>query len=81
MGYVYVLRSSIDNRTYTGSTPDLARRVAEHNGGKVAATRNRRPLQLIYSEQFSNLAIARKREKYLKTHAGRKVLAFILENL
>lgn len=81
MGYVYVLRSLADSRTYTGSTPNLVRRMAEHNEGKVVATRNRRPLELVYSEQFADLATARKREKYLKTHAGRKVLALVLANL
>lgn len=81
MGYVYVLQSLLDKRTYTGSTPNLERRMAEHDHGKVLATKNRRPLKLVYSEQYDDLREARKREKYLKTHAGRKTLAIILAEL
>jgi putative endonuclease len=46
MWYVYILISAIDSNLYVGSTNDIARRLAEHNSGKVDSTRNRTPLRL-----------------------------------
>jgi len=74
MWYVYILESLKDKRTYTGSTNNLKKRLEEHNKGYVRATKNRRPLQCIYFEKFRTEAEVRKREKYLKSSAGRKFI-------
>ncbi len=79
-GYTYVLRSLRDNKTYVGSSTNLDRRISEHNAGKVKATKNRRPLKLIYSEKFSDLNTARRRERFLKTTSGRRELRKILSH-
>jgi putative endonuclease len=79
-GFAYVLLSKKDNRTYTGSTDNLNRRINEHNRAKVNATKHRLPFLLIYIEQFATLIEARRREKYLKTCAGRKKLHEMLFN-
>ncbi|OGY87470.1 MAG: hypothetical protein A2233_00970 [Candidatus Kerfeldbacteria bacterium RIFOXYA2_FULL_38_24] len=74
MNYIYILFSNKDKRTYVGSTTDLNRRLSEHQTGKVKATKYRRPLILIYYEKYVSLKEARKREKYLKSSAGRKFI-------
>ena len=68
----YLLRCS-DGTLYCGSTPDMERRLHEHNHLKTAAkyTRGRRPVELAYSETFETLAEARKRENAIKK-LGRK---------
>lgn len=66
MYYVYVLKSEKDDKLYIGSTPDLKRRLKEHNEGKVRSTNYRRPLDLIYYEAYKDEKIARKRERILK---------------
>ena len=75
--FVYILRCA-DHTFYTGITTDLARRVAEHNGGAAGAgstsrskagaryTRSRRPLELIYSEACVDRSAALKREYAIK---------------
>lgn len=78
---VYLLLSQKDNRTYLGSTPNLERRLKEHEEGKCKSTEHRRPLKLIYHEEYNTLEEARKREKYLKTRQGRRELKRIFENL
>ena len=80
-GYIYILFSDKDYKTYLGSTNDIHRRIEDHFLGKVSATKYRRPLRLIYNEEHGNLVEARKRERYLKSHAGRNKLKEILKNI
>lgn len=72
--YTYVLRSLKDNKLYIGWTINLKARVKKHNLGKVKATKNRSPLELIYFEGCLSKERALKRERSLKTGFGRKYL-------
>ncbi len=72
--YTYVLKSSIDDKLYIGWTDDLKHRLAKHNSGDVIATRNRRPMSLVYFEGCTNKQKAIEREKYFKTGFGRRFL-------
>jgi putative endonuclease len=74
MFYVYVLRSLKDGKFYTGMTADLERRLEEHNRGITRSTRSRKPFIVIYKETTTNRIEARKREKYLKSGAGREFI-------
>ena len=66
MFYVYVLKSSKDDKLYTGSTNDLKRRLKEHQNGESFSTQFRRPFELIYYEAYKNEKDARLREHGLK---------------
>lgn len=65
--FVYLLKCS-DSTYYTGCTNDLDKRIEQHNNAKSGAhyTKIRRPVRLIYSEQFRTLAEARAREAEIK---------------
>ena len=66
--FVYILRCA-DQSLYTGITRDLERRLEEHNhNNKLAAayTRARRPVSLIYQENFKDRSTASKREAEIK---------------
>ena len=76
--FVYILKSLKDNRLYIGQTNNLEDRIKRHNKGEVAATKNRRPLELIYSEIYNSRSEAMKRERYLKSLKSSK---YILENI
>ena len=78
--FVYVLKSSKNNRYYTGSTKDLRKRLKEHNSGKSAYTRLTRPFELIYYEKYPTRKEAVKREREFKTGKGREELKQILLN-
>jgi len=71
MYYTYVLRSLKDGRFYKGLTKDIERRINEHNSGKTKSTAPYIPRELVYYEKSDNLHDARKKEKYLKSGAGR----------
>lgn len=71
MNYTYVLLCR-DGTFYTGWTNDLKRRVKAHNLGKGAKyTRCRRPVKLVYYEEFPTKREAMKRECAIK-RMGRK---------
>jgi putative endonuclease len=66
----YVLRSLRDGSFYYGSTEDLARRLIEHNAGKVRYTKGHTPYVLHYAEVFATRKEAAARERYWKTMTG-----------
>ena len=66
-GYVYLLQCA-DGTYYTSSTIDLALSLQKHQSGKGAVyTQGRRPVQLLYFEEYLNLDIAKFREQEIKT--------------
>jgi predicted GIY-YIG superfamily endonuclease len=71
---VYVLESLADSTWYTGMAFDAEIRLLEHNHGKNRFTKGHMPWKIIYTETHPNWQIARLREKYLKTYAGKKWL-------
>ena len=79
--YLYIiLLSQKDQRTYVGHCVDMAVRLNQHNSGKVAATRHRRPLEVFHTEQVETLAEAKKRELYWKSGGGRRRLKKLFTN-
>ena len=73
MTWVYILRCA-DDSFYVGHTDDLPGRERTHNDGCGARyTAARRPVRLVYSEQFDSVEQAIARERQLKGWgAGKK---------
>lgn len=66
MNYTYILKCS-DGTYYTGWTNNLEKRVSDHNQGRGAKyTKARRPVELIYYEEFITKEEAMKREYAIK---------------
>ena len=78
MFYVYIIESA-GNDTYVGYTNDLKERLEEHNQGLNFSTKNKLPWKLIYYEACVRADDARRREKYLKTTQGRRMLRLRLK--
>jgi predicted GIY-YIG superfamily endonuclease len=49
--YFYILECNSGERYY-GQTNNLSRRVEEHAKGRVVSTRRKRPIRLVYHEEF-----------------------------
>ncbi len=75
---VYILFSLKDKKLYIGYTTNLKKRLTDHFHGRSKATAPRRPFKLIYCEYFFSKHDAYRREKYLKTSAGKKMLRLML---
>ena len=77
MWYLYILECK-DGTLYTGITSDLIKRIIKHNRGKGAVyTRLKRPVRLIYWEEFPDKVLAAKREKQIKSLKRREKIEFI----
>jgi len=72
--YVYILKSTVDEKWYTGCTNDLRKRFNQHQKGQVTSTKKRLPVELIYYEMCLNQEDAYNREKYLKSGMGKRYI-------
>jgi len=72
MYFTYIIYSKNFNRYYVGLSSDVSQRLKSHNAGKVKSTKAFTSWKLVYVEKFDTRIEARKREKYLKSAAGRR---------
>ena len=78
--YVYILHCT-DGSYYTGLTEDLEIRLAQHQMGELPGyTQNRRPVQLVFSDEFSSMDDALGRERQIKGWSKAKKEALIAED-
>ena len=65
--YLYLARCK-DKTIYTGYTTDIKNREAKHNSGQGAKyTKYRRPVKIVYFEEFTSLRKALQREAKVKS--------------
>ena len=77
MNYVYLIRCA-DDTLYCGWTTDLQKRLAAHNAGIGAKyTRSRRPVELVYYEEFIDRHEALSREWHIKRLSREEKLEII----
>jgi putative endonuclease len=75
--HVYLARCS-DDSLYAGTCIDLAERETRHNAGTGAKyTRSRRPVKIVYSEEYTTLGEARRREILIKRMDRREKLQLV----
>ncbi|MBQ4818963.1 GIY-YIG nuclease family protein [Aquimarina sp. MMG016] len=74
--YVYILQCS-DGLTYTGVTNNIVRRLEEHQKGlnKNCFTYYRRPVKLIFHQEFNDINQAIYFEKKIKKWSAKKKIA------
>ena len=67
LSYIYILKCS-DNTYYTGVTSNLDKRIIEHQCGKhpESYTYKRRPIQLVFYAEFTDINLAIQSEKQIK---------------
>lgn len=77
--YVYVLESLKGRNLYIGYTDNLKIRLSEHNSGKNLSTKSFMPWKLIFYESYLSNKDAHRRERYLKTNQGSRLLKRMLK--
>jgi putative endonuclease len=76
--FVYILKCS-DNTYYTGVTSNLNQRIIEHKTGKHidSYTFKRRPIELVFYAEFTDINLAIITEKQIKKWSKAKKEALI----
>ena len=74
MFYIYIIQSVKNKELYIGYTDDLKKRLKEHNQGLNFSTKRYLPWDIIYYEACVEESDARRREKYLKTTQGNRLI-------
>jgi putative endonuclease len=76
--YLYILKCS-DNSYYTGITSNLNKRIFEHQSGKHLGsyTYSRRPIELVFYAEFTDVGFAIDSEKQIKKWSRAKKEALI----
>jgi len=77
--YVYLLRSVNFDKLYIGYSTDLKKRVAKHNRAVNKSTKSYVPWRLVFYEAYLDKNDAKRREKYLKTNQGSRLLKRMLK--
>jgi putative endonuclease len=79
MFVVYALYSRVYDKIYIGFTSNMEERFKSHNElSKKGRTVKFRPWEIIYQENHSTKSVAMKREKELKTAAGRAFIRSLI---
>ena len=78
VSYVYILKCS-DSSYYTGVTSKLEQRMFQHNSAFYpdCYTASRRPLELVFYAEFTNISFAIDTEKQIKKWSRAKKEALI----
>lgn len=75
---VYIIKSQVTEKLYTGITNDLEKRLVAHNNGTGAKfTRSGRPWVLVYREPVEDKSSALKRELKIKSLTRTQKLTLI----
>ena len=75
--YTYIVKCA-DGSLYTGWTNNLKKRIKAHNDGKGAKyTKTRRPVELVYYEQFATKEEAMSREYHIKQLSRKRKMELI----
>ena len=76
--WIYILKCS-DGSYYTGHTDDLDRRIIQHLKGELSTcyTFSRRPLELVFSQEFPTREEALASEQQIKGWGRKKKEAMI----
>ena len=77
---MYVLYSEKFDRTYTGMTTDVIKRLKQHNAQHNRSTKAYVPWKIIFKEEFKTRKEAREKEKYLKTGVGRDFIKTLVHS-
>ena len=80
MPFVYILQSDKNGRYYIGITKDIERRFSEHQAGKTKATRNIRPLKLVFKQEYGSIIQAKRVERAIKKLKSKSVIKLIISD-
>jgi len=79
--YLYIIQSDKEGSFYIGTTQNLDARILRHNQGRSKYTRTKRPLNLVYVEDYPDRSSAMKREYAIKRRKSKDYIAKLIERI
>ena len=79
MAWVYFLYSKKINKYYVGACTDLDRRLYEYNLGHSKFTSTGTPWELVFKEEWEDLALAKQREMKIKKMKSRTYIQDLIQ--
>ena len=78
--FLYIIQSEIDDSFYIGTTQNLDDRISRHNQGRSKYTKQKRPWNLVYTEEHPDRSSAMKKEYALKRRKSREYIESLIES-
>jgi putative endonuclease len=78
--FVYFLQSIKDASYYIGVSDNVERRLHQHNNGESKSTASKIPWLLKRIEEFPDINLAYKRERFLKKMKSRKIIERVINS-
>ncbi|GBD89055.1 GIY-YIG nuclease superfamily protein [bacterium BMS3Abin03] len=72
--YLYILKSSVKDKFYTGSSDNPPRRLGFHNTIEKGFTARYRPWKIAFTEEFESKSEALKAERKVKSWKSKKMI-------
>jgi len=79
MFYTYILKSKNNNSYYVGSCKNVYKRLSLHNALMVRSTKRYAPWELVHTETYENLKLARFRELQIKSWKKRQKIEELIK--
>ncbi|MFN3694758.1 MAG: GIY-YIG nuclease family protein [Ignavibacterium sp.] len=76
--YLYILKSKISDKYYTGITEDVERRLEFHNTKEKGFTSRYRPWELVFKKEYDNKAEAIRAERIVKRWKSRLMIEKVI---
>jgi len=76
---VYILQLN-NGQFYIGSSGNVSRRLSEHQSGRTKSVVHKRPVKLVFEQEFENEKLARQVEYKLKRLKSRKIISDIIDS-
>ncbi len=80
MYYVYILKSTIKDVLYIGSSENPERRLLEHNGRLTKSTKAYAPWKIVFKQNCDDRITARRVEFQLKKKKSKIILEQIIKD-
>ena len=78
--FLYIIQSEIDDSFYIGTTQNLDDRISRHNQGRSKYTKQKRPWNLVYTEEHPDRSSTMKKEYALKRRKSREYIESLIES-
>ena len=76
---VYILLLE-NGQYYIGSSTDVNTRFVQHKSGTTKSLKGKKPIEIVFTQEFDSISVARKVENKIKRYKSRKIIEKIIKD-